>query len=253
MPTKSTLLAEPYPDAKQWRSIVKQFDSKAIAHKLLLSHIPYVFRDEPLKFALFRRTVADNFGVDPSSVYIVGSAMAGRSLKGKAIDKLYSTDSDIDTLIVSEHLFAKYVMESLDWVRDATSSDWDDTSHSFAVPELTDDTINQIYFIADNASNGIWRPDVLPNDAQIRHEFFDRFSDVGLRTLGLQISDDTVANVNGRIARSFDDAVTDLANSIYRLEKEFRKLDDEKAAGKSGAVKKTGDSKSGKPKPKDNA
>jgi predicted nucleotidyltransferase len=234
MANKSTLLAKPYPSAEEWRTIVEQFDSKAIAHKLLLSHVPYVFRDEPLKFALFRRVVADNFNVDPSSVYIVGSAMAGRSLKGHDIDKPYSTDSDIDTLIVSEHLFAKYVMESLEWVRDATNSRWDNTKKTYVVPKLNEETVTQIYRVSDNASNGIWRPDALPTHAPLRNEFFEHFSEVGLRTLGLQISEDTVANVNGRIARSFDDAVSDLADSIYRLRKEFRKID-----GKAGSTSGT--------------
>jgi hypothetical protein len=43
-----------------------------------------------------------------------------------------------------------------------------------------------------------------------------------LKTLGLQLSEDTVAKVNGRIARSLDCAVRDLAYSILRLGKEFR-------------------------------
>src|SRR5688500_15490192 len=116
-----TLLATPYPTADQWRELVKMFSPTAIAHKLLLAHIPYVFREEPLKFALFRRTIADAFGIEPSNVFIVGSAMAGRSLKGPKIDQVYSPASDIDTLIVSEHLFAKYVMDSLTWLRDATA------------------------------------------------------------------------------------------------------------------------------------
>lgn len=100
-----SLLATPYPTAEEWRKLVEEFAPEAIAHKLLLAHIPFVFRDEPLKFALFRKTIGDAFGVEPSNVFIVGSAMAGRSLKGQWINKEYSTDSDIDTLIISEPLF----------------------------------------------------------------------------------------------------------------------------------------------------
>jgi hypothetical protein len=62
----------------------------------------------------------------------------------------------------------------------------------------------------------------LPADVPARIEFFEKFADVSLKTLGLQLSDDTVAKVNGRIARSFDDAVRDLGSSIARLRKEFR-------------------------------
>ena len=45
----SSLLATPYPTADEWRRLVEEFSPEAIAHKLLLAHIPYVFRDEPLR------------------------------------------------------------------------------------------------------------------------------------------------------------------------------------------------------------
>ena len=216
-----SLLATPYPTAAQWKLLVEEFSSEAIAHKLLLAHIPYVFKDEPLKFALFRKTIADAFDVEPSSVFIVGSAMAGRSLKGSAIDKEYSSKSDIDTLIVSEHLFTNYVMKSLAWLKNITPPEYvkGKTPKS---PHIEPDKTKHVHWLSDGAHKGIWRPDSLPNDAEARIEFFDRFASVSLKTLGLQLSDDTVAKVAGRVARSFDDAVRDLAHSIYRLRKEFR-------------------------------
>lgn len=214
-----TLLATAYPTADDWRQLVQSFSADAIAHKLLLAHVPYIFRDEPLKFALFRRTIADAFNVEPSNVFIVGSAMAGRSLKGDAIDKAYSTESDIDTLIISEHLFARYVMESLEWVRDVTKPVYEQNKPKS--PSIPPETTKNLHWLAMHACKGIWRPDSLPPDAPIRIRFFDTFSDVSLKVLGLQLSEDTVAKVNGRIARSFDDAAKDLAQSIYRLRKEF--------------------------------
>jgi hypothetical protein len=72
-----------------------------------------------------------------------------------------------------------------------------------------------------HACKGIWRPDSLPPEATIRKEFFAKFGDVSLKTLGLQLSEDTVARVNGRVARSFDDAVSDLVNNINRLKWEL--------------------------------
>jgi hypothetical protein len=62
----------------------------------------------------------------------------------------------------------------------------------------------------------------LPHEADARIEFFEKFAAVSLKTLGLQLSEDTVAKVNGRIARSFDDAVKDLSSSVFRLRREFR-------------------------------
>ncbi|MDP4022053.1 hypothetical protein Q8W71_05425 [Methylobacterium sp. NEAU 140] len=214
-------MATTYPTADQWKSLVEEFSPEAIAYKLLLSHVPYVFRDEPLKFALFRKTIADAFQVEPSNVFIVGSAMAGRSLKGKSISKEYSSKSDIDTLIVSEHLFTNYVMKSLAWIKECTAPDFKTKPHPTS-PSISPAQTKFIYWLADSAHKGIWRPDSLPPEADARNEFFDKFSAVSLKTLGLQLSEDTVAKVNGRVARSFEDAVRDLTSSLSRLRKEFR-------------------------------
>jgi hypothetical protein len=218
----SSPLAESYPSAEEWKKLVKLFSPEAIAHKLLLSHVPYVFRDEPLKYALFRRTIADAFKVEPTNVFIVGSAMSGRSLKGKDIEKQYSSDSDIDALIVSEHQFTYYVMKSLEWVKEITKPGFD--SGKPVSPPIDQEGSKYIGWLAQHACRGIWRPDSLPGESVARQEFFDRFAQVSLKTLGLQLSEDTVAHVTGRIARSFDDAVADLASSIRRLDKEFDDL-----------------------------
>ena len=69
--------------------------------------------------------------------------------------------------------------------------------------------------------NGFLDGPIFGPDFLCKIEFFQTFADVSLKTLGLQISEDTVSSVNGRIARSFDCAVSDLAHSIYRLSKEF--------------------------------
>lgn len=216
-----SLLSTAYPSAAQWRELVEQFSPEAIAHKLLLSHVPYVFQSEPVKFAMFRRTIADEFGVEPTSVFIVGSAMSGRSLKGPEIENVYSSKSDIDTLIVSESLFTKYVMQSLEWVNEVTEPTYEKGKKPVS-PQIQSEMTKHIGWLAHSACKGIWRPDSLPNDAQARIDFFKKFSQVSLKTLGLQLSDDTVAKVNGRVARSFEDAVNDLSSSIARLRKEFR-------------------------------
>jgi hypothetical protein len=81
-----------------------------------------------------------------------------------------------------------------------------------------------------NACKGIWRPDSLPQGAVVRDQFFDKFGAVSLKVLGLQLSDDTVSKVTGRVARSFDDAASDLAGSLFRLKKELESVDKKKKA-----------------------
>ncbi|MBS1732721.1 MAG: hypothetical protein JST02_05450 [Bacteroidetes bacterium] len=234
--SKKTLISLEYPTADEWKKLVQQFTPDAIAHKLLLSTVPFVFKDEPLKFALFKRTIADAFGVAPTDVFIVGSAMSGRSLKGKDIDKAYSSDSDIDTLIISEHLFAKYVMKSFEWVNDITAPTYE--AEKRQVAKLDDEEIIGISQLSKNACKGIWRPDSLPHGAAARDEFFTKFNDVSLKVLGLQLSEDTVSNVNGRIARSFNDAVSDLSESIYRLKREFEVIEEKVTQASSNGQNK---------------
>jgi hypothetical protein len=216
-----TLLATAYPTAAEWKQLVESFSSDAIAHKLLLAHVPYVFRNEPAKFAVFRRVMADAFNVESTAVFIVGSAMVGRSLKGKDINNEYSPESDIDTLIISEPLFTTLLMESLEWVAAVTKSKKNDQG-DYEQPKLDEETLDCINKLSQNAVKGIWRPDSLPKGARTREDFFGKFERVSLHTLGLQLSEDTVAHVNGRVARSFEDAVSDLGNSIYRLKLELR-------------------------------
>lgn len=225
-----SLLATDYPSADDWKTIVKTFSPDAIAHKFLLASVPWIFRNEPVKYALFRKTIADAFKVAPTDVFIVGSAMAGRSLKGKDIEKEYSSDSDIDTLIVSEHLFASYTMKSFEWVKDVTSPT--EAGVPYTPPPLAPEAVTSIGRLAMNACKGIWRPDSLPKDAAAREEFMSRFSAVSLKVLGLQLSEDTVSHVTGRIARSFEDAVHDFAGSLRKLGYEFEKLDDRNKSGK---------------------
>ena len=226
-----SLLSTPYPSADQWKLLIEQFAPEAIAHKLLLAHVPYVFREEPLKFALFRRTIADAFDVEPTNVFIVGSAMAGRSLKGGEIEREYSASSDIDTLIVSETLFTSYVMESLEWVKEITKPDY--TGAQPMTPEIPTNNAKFVGWLASHAYKGIWRPDSLPQESTARRDFFSRFAAVSLKTLGLQLSEDTVAKVNGRVARSFEDAVRDLSGSLARLRTEFREVGEEETAAQA--------------------
>ena len=232
-----TLLAEPYPTADEWKRLVEEFSADAIAHKLLLAHVPFVFRVEPLKYSVFRRVIADSFSVQPTDVFIVGSAMAGRSLKGRYIEKEYSPASDIDTLIISEPLFTTLLMRSLEWVRDVTRSNRNDDGE-WQQATLEGDALQGVQKLSDNACKGIWRPDSLPKKAPVRENFFANFERVALHTLGLQLSDDTVAKVNGRVARSFEDAEKDLANSIYRLKMEFRQIKKRGEVSQGGAMKR---------------
>ena len=120
-------------------------------------------------------------GEDEGCFY--GAGLTGKALmdelglKGRAIDQEYSASSDIDVLIVSESLFTGYVMRSLEWLERVTSGDRKPEG-GFTQPKIDGQTTWHIRTLASNAAKGIWRPDSLPRDAEVRNEFFDQFSDV---------------------------------------------------------------------------
>jgi hypothetical protein len=115
-------------------------------------------------------------------------------------------------------------MRSFDWIKEITAPE---ESHGpYKAPTLPPETVTQLGRLSLNASKGIWRPDSLPQGADAREEFFNRFNAASLDVLGLQLSDDTVSRASGRIARSFEDAVRDLAGSLRRLRYELDEADD---------------------------
>ena len=79
--------------------------------------------------------------------------MAGRSLKGSEIDKEYSPKSDIDTLIVSEHLFTSYVMKSLEWVKDITKPAYAPGKHPQS-PQLKPEQVKHIGWLSESRIQG---------------------------------------------------------------------------------------------------
>ena len=113
--------------------------------------------------------------------------------------------------------------------RDASGKAKRNVSDNEVQAQLDKDTTKSLNFFAFQAQKGIWRPDAfVKKSAKPRQDFFSRFKSISLQTLGLQLSDDTVAKVNGRIARSFEDAVKDLGGSLYRLQKEFEEAQERK-------------------------
>ncbi len=74
--------------------------------RYLLHGTPHVFLGREEEFFDFRRRIADKFSVSFHEVFVVGSAKLWFSLYK---DKQFDLDSDIDVVIVSEHLFDTFM------------------------------------------------------------------------------------------------------------------------------------------------
>lgn len=80
-------------------------DIKEIVRKHLLHGLPFVFDQREDDYFEFRNTIAQNFGIGFHEVFIVGSSKLGYSYHK---DSKFSTNSDIDVVIVCENLFEKF-------------------------------------------------------------------------------------------------------------------------------------------------
>jgi hypothetical protein len=90
----------PTPD--QFKDLVVKIDSHAVLAKVfLLEGVPYVLRDSPMKYIIFREQVAERFGIGSQDVCIVGSAKLGFSPSVHQFGRPFSDTSDVDVVVIS--------------------------------------------------------------------------------------------------------------------------------------------------------
>ncbi len=75
-----------------------------LASVWILDRVPHIFADLR-SYAIWRSELARRIEVDPSSLFITGSAAFGISLNPYKNYKFFDDDSDIDVAVVSSHHF----------------------------------------------------------------------------------------------------------------------------------------------------
>ena len=96
------------PDCSQFKELIQKLDNHRILAKVfLLEGTPFVFKDSPMKYIIFREQVADRFRIGSQDVCIVGSAKLGFSPSPYKYGTLFAENSDVDVVIVSDELFNK--------------------------------------------------------------------------------------------------------------------------------------------------
>lgn len=96
------------PSPEDFKRLVMQLETYDILVKVfILEGTPSVFGQSPMKYVIFREQVADRFGIGSQDVRIVGSARLGFSPSphNDKYGKPFAETSDVDVVIVSEHLF----------------------------------------------------------------------------------------------------------------------------------------------------
>lgn len=94
------------PTHDDFKELILKLDNHRILAKVfLLEGTPYVFKDSPMKYIIFREQVADQFQIGSQDVCIVGSAMLGFSPSPHKYGTPFADSSDVDVVIVSDDLF----------------------------------------------------------------------------------------------------------------------------------------------------
>ncbi len=86
-----------------------------LACDFVLNGVPAVFGNDATAYDTFRKKLASDLGLNPSEVWIVGSARAGYSLSPDTFGVPFSGGSDIDIVVANQEHF-----DSIWW----TISEW---------------------------------------------------------------------------------------------------------------------------------
>jgi hypothetical protein len=82
-----------------------EVDSRRIVRRHLIHGDPFFFKDNLDSFISLKEEIADKFNLHPHNVLMVGSAKLGFSISPDNNWKIFSDDSDIDMVLVSERAF----------------------------------------------------------------------------------------------------------------------------------------------------
>jgi len=94
------------PPAEDFKELVLSLDNHQLLAKVfLLEGTPYVFKDSPMKYTVFREQVGDQFAIGSQDVCIVGSAKLGFSPSPTKFGQPFAETSDVDVVVVSFDLF----------------------------------------------------------------------------------------------------------------------------------------------------
>lgn len=171
------------PTADQFRDLVVKIDSHSVLAKVfLLEGVPYVLRDSPMKYIIFREQVAERFGIGSQDVCIVGSAKLGFSPAAHQFGTPFSQTSDVDVVIISEPLFyrgSRLLFESLDQLPPNLKSIRQYLFQSTASgpkPEVPLENWRRLKEAIRNFVYENLNPGLFPNEHPLRIEIFGKIS-----------------------------------------------------------------------------
>ena len=153
-----------YPTFSDFKKIITSVDLEEILYLHVIEGTPYIFKDNPEKYQLFRKLVSSTLDVPMKNIIIVGSARIGFSLSPYHFGMPFRKTSDVDTVVVSAQLFDMTWLELLRLERK-----W---------YELTEEEREFVKRHIEHVYWGNIRPDKLPVTTRISKLWLETFGEV---------------------------------------------------------------------------
>ena len=215
------LSGKDFTTADEFKRLVTAIDSHTVLAKVfLLEGTPYVFKNSPMKYVIFREQVAERFGVGYQDVCIVGSAKLGFSPSPTSkFGKPFQETSDVDVVIISEAWFNNGSYELLKGLNQIGPSPWEVKNKKGAnAPKIDPEDWVSLKEAIRNYVYSNFNPGLLPYDSQLRQEVFEKISSTAGLFLALapQVF---VSKIRCRFFKTWKAAENYYSNSLRELAK----------------------------------
>jgi hypothetical protein len=118
-------LKNPYINANDLMKLTKELtcnkdikNINALCRLWLSEGIPYAFKDHPCYYEYLREYIAQEIGIHPKELTLVGSARIGTSFTSKPCGKEFNEGSDLDWTAISNDLFDLCKKDFIKWAND---------------------------------------------------------------------------------------------------------------------------------------
>lgn len=200
-----------YPTIEEFkRMLLGETTLEEIALDLILSGMPFVFRDEPSNMDLLRNHLHNALGLPRDDIFIVGSAGIGFSLNPDRFPRRFSGSSDIDVLIINSNLFDDIWSTILKWHYPRKGQQLPGQDGPWMRSRRTD-----IYwgsFMPDRIRyRGLFLPDALKPLSEISRSWFEAFQSLST------YPEFSAREISGLLYRSLDNAILYQAEGLRKI------------------------------------
>jgi hypothetical protein len=192
-----------YPSKDEFADLLNSRNHQKIVDELLVAGIPFAFQESPADYDTLRGTLSTALHLISDNITVIGSGRIGFSLSPEKYGVPFSSQSDLDVVVVSPELFDRAWLDLLTLGRkyfglQKTVQTWIDTHKE-----------NNIFW-------GFILPDRLPGVVSLSLSWFRAFKGLG-RSPSLAGRD-----VNGRLYRTWDHVHVHQLHSLRKIHQGLR-------------------------------